>query len=87
MPGAARQGDMCTEGPLLVGSPDTRIDGRPACRFADYGTCQHGAFHVFTGSQTVFINSVNAARRGDPVYCQIQSGVIVLASPDVNIGG
>ncbi len=79
MPAAARLGDYCTghdacaPSPLVECSPDVNINGRGAARVNDmcgsHGCHSHGSHQdiISTGSSTVFINGLPAARVGDSV--------------------
>lgn len=95
MPAATRQGDSCTghdacgSVPLVGCSPDVYINGRGAGRVGDayspHGCVAHPshADQISAGSGTVFINSIPAARVGDPVTL---AGSVQTGSSDVNIG-
>jgi uncharacterized Zn-binding protein involved in type VI secretion len=78
MPPAARVGDGTSHGTPLgpgPGSPDVLIGGKPAWRaVSDYHACPlsngpvpHVGGTVATGSTTVLINGVPAARAGDTI--------------------
>jgi uncharacterized Zn-binding protein involved in type VI secretion len=101
MPGAtgraaARVGDPTTHGIPLgpgPGSPDVRIDGRPAWRVTDLHACPlvtrsvpHGSGRVVTGSATVLVNGGPAARRGDAIREAGAISEIAAGEPTVRIG-
>ncbi|ELB7340364.1 type VI secretion system PAAR protein [Vibrio cholerae] len=99
MPGAARLGDIGSEHdcfpptPIIAGSGDVFIDGKPAVRQSDalepHGCpcpkTPHGDHPraVSGGSSGVFINGKPAARLGDAIDC---GGTIASASANVLIG-
>ncbi|EGR0142221.1 type VI secretion system PAAR protein [Vibrio cholerae] len=99
MPGAARLGDIGSEHdcfpptPIIAGSGDVFIDGKPAVRQGDtlepHGCLcpktPHGDHPraVSGGSSGVFINGKPAARLGDAIDC---GGTIASASANVLIG-
>ena len=93
---AARVGDMhvCpmwsgvvphVGGPVLPPcSPNVFIGGMPAARVGDLLTCAGGPDTIATGSATVLINNMMAARMLD---LSVHGGVITLGCPTVFIGG
>lgn len=93
---ATRLGDLCTghdlcpPRPLVQGSPNVFINGKPAGRVGDL-YAPHGCFYhpphtgvIASGSSTVFINGKPAGRVGDPVSC---GSAVAQGSPTVFIGG
>lgn len=96
MAAATRLGDNCTghdacaARPLVEGSPNVFINGRPAGRVGDHysahGCIVHGSHQdvITEGSSTVFINGRPAARVGDAVSI---GGSVAQGSGDVFIGG
>lgn len=96
MPAATRLGDNCTghdscpSVPLVEGSPNVFINGRPAGRVGDHysshGCIVHSSHQdvIVSGSGTVFINGKPAARVGDPVSL---GGSVQDGSGNVFIGG
>jgi len=74
---AARIGDMhvCPKvepgsaphvgGPIVAGSPNVLIGGKPAARVGDTAICVGSPDKIATGSPTVLINGKSAARMGD----------------------
>lgn len=97
MPAQTRLGDNCTghdacpSRPLIEGSPDVVVNGKPAGRvgvdnYATHGCIIHPGHSavVANGSSTVFINRQPAARIGDPVSC---GGNVMQGSSDVFVGG
>lgn len=98
MPPAARRGDPTSHGSPLSpgsGSPNVLISGRPAWRaMTDIHTCpltigpvSHGSGVVKSGSMTVLINGLPAARMGDVI---VEAGgppnAITSGDPTVIIG-
>ena len=87
MPQQARLGDKTSHGGVIItGSPDTRVNGRPAARLGDLHVCPlpgHGTAAILTGSGTVKINRRPAARVGDRTAC---GAMIVTGSGDVYTG-
>ncbi|MCH8507139.1 MAG: type VI secretion system PAAR protein, partial [Ectothiorhodospiraceae bacterium] len=75
--------------PIMEGSPDVLINGRPAARQGDAlvpHTKPKKSSHprnIAEGSASVFINGKPAARLGDAISC---GGVIIGGSGDVFIG-
>jgi uncharacterized Zn-binding protein involved in type VI secretion len=60
------------------------IGGKPAARFSDLAVCVGPPAMICTGSQTVLINGLFAARMGDSTA---HGGTIVVGLPTVLIGG
>ncbi len=60
--------------------------GRVGDSYAPHGCIVHPAHtaHIASGSSTVLINGLQAARVGDPIDC---GGSVASGSPDVIIGG
>jgi uncharacterized Zn-binding protein involved in type VI secretion len=104
MPGAARLGDKaqvdsdahgcpsCPHpgvGPIVVGSPDVNINGKPAARLDDLGIhavcCGPNNFNIVKGSPTVYVNGKPLARRNDKTKHCGGTGPIIEGSPDVLI--
>jgi uncharacterized Zn-binding protein involved in type VI secretion len=95
MPPAARVLDPTAHGPPLTGagSPNVRIAGMPAWRaIGDIHTCPlssgpvpHVAGPVPSGSPTVMINGLPAARLGDTIVESGPPNTIVGGCPTVNI--
>lgn len=95
MPQATRLGDtntghdLCPPVPLIEGSPDVFINGRPAGRVGDKyepHACPVHPTHIGTiaeGAPHVFINGMPAGRIGDAVDC---GGQVAEGSENVNIG-
>ena len=100
MPAAARIGDMTSHGTPLIpgpGSIDVLIGGMPAWRAnADFHTCPqvipgtppvpHVGGIVTSGSSTVLINSLPAARMGDTISESGPPNAITLGCNTVLIG-
>lgn len=96
MPAATRLNDNCTGHdacppvPLVEGSPNVFINGRPAGRvgdhYASHGCVTHPGHQdvIAAGSGTVFINGKPAARVGDAVSI---GGSVQAGSGNVFIGG
>jgi uncharacterized Zn-binding protein involved in type VI secretion len=97
MPPAARVGDLTSHGTPLSpgpGSPNVLIGGMPAwlaCK--DLHTCPlvtatvpHVGGMVQTGSTTVFINGLPAARQGDTIIENGPPNTIAAGAPTVQIG-
>lgn len=95
MPAATRLGDLCSghgpfpPRPIVAGSDDVLINGRPAGRQGDaYGVhCSPKKCHAGSaagGSSSVFINGQPAVRIGDSVSC---GSVSAQGSANVFIGG
>lgn len=105
-PPAARVGDLVhgtahqhgplwaprpVQGPIVTGSQNVLVNGKPAARVDDSGThavCDGpNTFRIVAGSKSVLINGKPAARVGDAtLHCGIAPGAIVHGSPDVLIG-
>ena len=104
MPGAARLGDKaqvdadahgcpaCPHpaiGPIVVGSPDVNINGKPAARQDDLGIhavcCGPNNFTIVKGSPTVYVNGKPLARMNDKTKHCGGTGPITEGSPDVLI--
>ena len=71
-----------TSGAVSHGSPNVRVNGRPAARATDAETCHAGL--VAQGSLKVHVNGMPASRVGDKTSC---GGVITAGSPNVVIEG
>jgi uncharacterized Zn-binding protein involved in type VI secretion len=96
MPLAARLADICTghecwpPRPNDQGSPNVRINGRPAHRQTDHWMTHccpeipecHDS-HLAAGSPTVRVNGLQKGRIGDPVAC---GSAVMTGSPNVNVG-
>ena len=70
-----------------MGSPDVQVNGKAAARaIADSGACSRhsGPIPIAEGSDSVWINTFPAARKGDKLQC---SAAIVEGSANVFIGG
>lgn len=78
-----------TRGPIMTGSSDVFVDGKPAARVSDTGMhaacCGPNTFEIAMGSGTVFINGRKAARKGDMTEHCGGIGKIEAGSPDVII--
>jgi uncharacterized Zn-binding protein involved in type VI secretion len=104
MPAAARLGDKaqvdadahgcpaCPHpaiGPVVTGSPDVFVNGKPAARQGDLGIhavcCGPNTFTIQRGSPTVYVNGKPFARMNDQTKHCGSSGPIIDGSPDVNI--
>lgn len=94
MPAVARKGDMGSghggypPRPNDQGSPDVRINGKPAHRVGDHWTvhCDDGSCHdssLAKGSATVRVNGRPLGRVGDAVAC---GSTVAQGSPNVNAG-
>lgn len=70
-------------GPILHGSSNVFINGKPAARINDQTKCQQTIDTIKTGSKTVRINNQAAARAEDMTQ---HGGVIIQGSPDVWMG-
>lgn len=96
MPAATRLGDNCTGHdfcppvPLVEGSPNVYINGKPAGRegdhYSSHGCIVHSSHQdvIASGSSKVFINGKPAARKGDAVSL---GGTVQDGSGNVFIGG
>ncbi len=84
---AARAGDATTHGGIIMsGASTVFINGFPAAAVViSLASCSlsHGVAPVVTGSGTVFIEGVAAARVGDITGC---GGVICMGAGNVFIG-
>ncbi len=106
MPGAARLGDKakvdadvhgcpaCPHpgvGPIVQGSADVNINGRPAARLDDPGIhaacCGSNTFKISQGSGSVYVNGKPLARMNDKTKHCGGDGPIVDGSSDVFVGG
>ena len=104
MPAAARLGDKaqvdadahgcpaCPHpgvGPVVTGSPDVLVNGKPAARQDDLGIhavcCGPNTFTIKRGSPTVYVNGKPIARMNDNTKHCGGSGPIIEGSPDVYI--
>jgi uncharacterized Zn-binding protein involved in type VI secretion len=104
MPAAARLGDKaqvdadahgcpaCPHpgvGPVVTGSPDVFVNGKPAARQDDLGIhaacCGPNTFTIKRGSPTVYVNGKPIARMNDNTQHCGGSGPIIEGSPDVHI--
>jgi uncharacterized Zn-binding protein involved in type VI secretion len=78
-------------GPATGGSPDTKVNGRPALRVDDPGVhaacCGTNTWTAKTGSSTVFINNKAAHRMGDADQHCGGMGKLIEGSPNVMVGG
>ncbi|MBD3291303.1 MAG: hypothetical protein GF393_00140, partial [Armatimonadia bacterium] len=73
-------------GPILTGSPNVLISGRPAARVQDTGSSPGcggpSTFTIISGSNTVLINGRPAARMGDQtMHCGVSAGTIIQGEP------
>ena len=96
MPSATRKGDYCTghgcypPRPSITGSPNVYTNNRPAIRRTDWyaahgcNRCIPHPGQLKKGSQTVFINMLDAGRIGDPIDC---GSFVAQGSQNVYIGG
>jgi len=96
VPAAARQGDPgvthCSSYTIATGSPDVRINGRPAARVGDSSTrhlkpgliCPPHTAKINSGAATVYINGQPAARVGSTLAGCTR---VAAGSADVEIGG
>jgi uncharacterized Zn-binding protein involved in type VI secretion len=106
MPEAARLGDLAeckqckhgcpgcphpTVGLAVKGSPNVKINGRPAFREGDAGfhaaCCGPNTWVAKKGSGTVKINGQPAMRKDDQTTHCGGDGKMILGSDDVKIGG
>ena len=106
MPGLGRLGDkavtqadthgcpLCPHvvvGPSTAGSPNVKVNSRPALRDGDPGAhavcCGPNTWQAAQGSGTVRINGKPAHRRGDRVAACGGTGSLVEGSGNVNVGG
>lgn len=96
MPSATRVGDNCTGHddcpgvPLVSGSPNVFVNGKPVGRIGDSYVTHSCPIHsphtpqIAAGSSTVFVNGIPVSRIGDGVNC---GGSVAQGSPNVIIGG
>lgn len=74
-------------GPAIIGSPDVKVNGRPALRVGDHGMhtacCNSNTWIAKAGSPTVFINNKAAHREGDEVTHCGGKGKLIEGSPNV----
>ena len=82
-----------TRAARLLKAADVFINGQAAARVGDFAYCPlisglipHVGGDISTGSSTVFINKIRAARSGDTVPETGATSNISLGSPDVIIG-
>lgn len=106
MPGQARLGDKsqapidvhgcpaCPHpavGPAIIGSPNTKVNKRPAVRVNDTGIhmacCGPNTWTAIVGSKTVFINNMAAHRMGDQDRHCGGIGTMIEGSLNVIVGG
>jgi uncharacterized Zn-binding protein involved in type VI secretion len=78
-------------GPATAGSPDVKVNGKPALRVGDPGVhskcCGANSWKAGKGSGTVFYNGIPAHRKGDmTIHCG-GTGQLVEGSSDVIVGG
>jgi uncharacterized Zn-binding protein involved in type VI secretion len=104
MPAAARLGDKaqvdadahgcpaCPHpgvGPIVTGSSDVMVNGKPAARQDDLGIhavcCGPNTFTIQRGSPTVYVNGKPFARMNDKTKHCGGTGPIIEGSPDVNV--
>ncbi len=78
-------------GPATTGSPDVRVNAKPALRVNDMGVhaacCGPNTWMAAKGSGTVFINQRAAVRMGDQTQHCGGAGKMIQGSPNVNAGG
>lgn len=78
-------------GPAVMGSPDVMVNGRPALRVGDMGIhaacCSSNTWTAKQGSTTVAINGKPAHRLSDMDDHCGGTGMLVMGSPDVIVGG
>lgn len=70
-------------GPIIAGSGNVLIGGKPAARLGDKASCCGPPDTIIMGSPTVLINGKPAARMGD---LSAHGGQIVVGIPTVLIG-
>ncbi|EFE96277.1 RHS repeat-associated core domain-containing protein [Serratia odorifera] len=83
----AGAGSLTPAGKILTGSPDVRINGKPAAiaTVSQVACDQDGpSMQMAQGSDKVYINGQPAARVGDKTNCDAQ---VMEGSPNVRIGG
>ena len=71
-------------GPVALGSPNVITGGMPQSRVTDICVCVGPPDMIVTGSSTVFVNGIMAARMGDMTA---HGGTIIMGFPTVLIGG
>ncbi len=78
-------------GPATMGSPNVKVNGKPAIRVGDPGVhsscCGGNKWTAMAGSGTVFINNKPAHRLGDQVTHCGGVGKMIEGSPNVMTGG
>jgi uncharacterized Zn-binding protein involved in type VI secretion len=78
-------------GPGTKGSPNVKVNGKPALRVTDTGVhsscCGANTWVAKAGSATVFINNLKAHRLGDAVQHCGGMGQLIEGSPNVTVGG
>lgn len=81
----ARMLDMHSHGGyILIGSPDTYIDGLQQARLGDQCVCPlHGMVTIINGSASSYDNGLPVARAGDMLSC---GAIIISGSPETNTG-
>ena len=79
------------QGPIVQGSPDVMVNGRPASRVGDMGVhaacCGPNIWNAKAGSGTVIINSKKAHRKNDAQTHCGGNGQMTSGSGDVSTGG
>ena len=77
-------------GPAVMGSPDVRVNHRPALRVTDQGIhavcCGSNMWQAAEGSPTVLINHLRAHRVADRDEHCGGTGQMIEGSPDVIVG-
>lgn len=78
-----------TSGVISLGSPNVRVNGRPAARATDPETCHVGL--VAQGSLKVHVNGLPASRVGDKTSCGAvitagSTNVVIEGPPDTRVG-
>ncbi|MFT4978167.1 MAG: putative Zn-binding protein involved in type VI secretion [Myxococcota bacterium] len=78
-------------GPGQVGSPSIIVNGQQALRIGDSGShaacCGPNSWVVASGSGTVYLNDIPAARKGDNTTHCGGSGSLIVGSTNVIVGG
>lgn len=78
-------------GPGVEGSPNVKVNGRPALRMDDPGIhggcCMKNDWNAISGSATVFINGKPAHRQGDQAQHCGGKGKLSEGSSNVHTGG
>ena len=73
MPGITRKSSDSAGGPLIQGSGNVLVNGKPAVRKGDavagHGKAPHAAPVMIEGSGTVFVNGKPVCRAGDHANC------------------